>query len=189
MFHLHPDFLVRVTVLCPGLFSPTQGLSVLISPSSPRLWKLCLSSHQHPLVSSPGSDFAPLQPRLGCSSPLHPSVLLSGWQCRALCPAPFPAALLPIVPPLTPWPQQCCSLDQREHSQSLQCYTHLSCLCIPRSFPVSLQIARRSSVSTPTWPSSRMSCPWSWLTSSTSWTRQMMVRGMGREPRGGLLPG
>lgn len=133
MFHLHPDFLVRVTH-CTGSrsFSPLpRATSPHAAPGwSPLEASLCLGS---PCISRPGSDFVPLQPRLGCTSTLHPSLLLSGWQCRDLCPAPFPAALLPIVPPLTPWPQQCFSPDQREHLQSSQCYTHLSCFCLSPS--------------------------------------------------------
>lgn len=155
MFHLHPDFLVRVTHCTESRsFSPLpRATSPHAAPGwSPLEASLCLGS---PCISRPGSDFVPLQPRLGCTSTLHPSLLLSGWQCRDLL--AVPSSLPCSTPPHCASPHPMASamfLTRPEGAFAELTVLHPPELLLPQSIPhsrpIPLQIARRSSVCTPT---------------------------------------
>lgn len=131
-------------------FSPPPRVpSVLISPSSPRLEPSGsqplpgLPLHFHPLVSRPGSDFVPLQPRVGCTSTLHPSALLSGAAVQGLVQDQLP--FLQHSSPLhLPSPHGLSDVSHRIRGNILRAhsYTYLSCFCLSPSLTLTLSPCR-----------------------------------------------
>lgn len=142
------------TLCCPDL-SPAPGLGPLPKQNPLPELPLHFPINTHLCM---GPTLTVLPSHLGCSQ-------VAPWWCTQ---PPSPQQCFPSPCGWgTPWLPRGFFAAQIDHLQSPWCYTQLSRIVlqpalsqsIPHSRPVPWQTARRSSVSTPTWPRSQMSCP------------------------------